>query len=36
MVQDRGWKIVVERKNIILTLETDEQGSTAPTSTEAY
>lgn len=36
VAQERGWKIVVERKNVALTLETDEHGHTSLTSTDIY
>ena len=36
VAQERGWKIVVERKNVALTLETDVQGHTSLTSTDIY
>lgn len=36
VARERGWKIVVERKNVAMTLETDNQGKTSLTSTEIY
>lgn len=36
IARERRWKIVIERKNVALTLETDAQGQTALTSTEVY
>lgn len=36
VARERRWKIVIERKNVALTLETDDQGHTALTTTEIY
>lgn len=36
IARERHWKIVIERKNVTLTLETNEQGQTTLTSVETY
>lgn len=36
IARERHWKIVIERKNVALTLETNDQGQTSLTSVETY